>query len=329
MTMSLVCYGALLFARQRRWQREHTRSIALAIVLAALVLMSRSPQMLVARISAEGSQEWYGASYEVPTRLTLRPDSFNDIPVTLTNQGRLTWQSTSTPPFALSYHWLTQASEEVVIFDGLRTAFPRPVAPGERVTMSARVRAPNYPGTYTLVWDVVQEQRTWLSLEGVYPGRTAAAIDGPATGDPPQTRGRMPSGVMRMPRSVLWTTALEITRAHPWLGIGPDNFRHVYGRYLGLVAWDARVHANNSYLEVVVGLGVVGAVLLSWLIVAAVRATFRVLSAASPATLSIVAASIAACLAIAAHAQVDSFLTFTPTYAVFAVAAGLLYAHRV
>jgi O-antigen ligase len=192
----------------------------------------------------------------------------------------------------------------------------------------ARVRAPNYPGTYTLVWDVVQEHRTWLSLEGVYPGRTVATIDGPAVGSPPPTRGRMPSSVMRMPRSVLWSTAARITREHPVFGIGPDNFRHVYGRYLGLAAWDPRVHANNSYIEVLVGLGVIGAAAMAWLIVAAARSMTRILVHASAAP-AIAVASMAACLAIAAHALVDSFLTFTPTYAVFALAAGLLYAHRV
>jgi hypothetical protein len=107
-----------LFARDRRWRVEHARLAALAVVIAALVLMSRSPQMLVARMSTEGSQDWYGASYEVPRQLTLRPDSFNDIPVKLTNEGRLTWASSAEPPFSLSYHWLAPSSDEEVIFDG-------------------------------------------------------------------------------------------------------------------------------------------------------------------------------------------------------------------
>jgi len=329
MTMSLAWYAGVLYLKDRAWRREHRRIMALAIVLVALVLVSRSPQMLVARISTEGSQDWYGASYEVPRQLTLRPDSFNDIPVKLTNQGRLTWESSGTPPFALSYHWLTPSSEDVVIFDGLRTSFARPVEPGDSVTVMARVRAPNYPGEYTLMWDVVQEHRTWLSLEGVYPGRSAATIEGEAVGPPPQTKGRMPTSMMRMPRSVLWSTAMQITREHPWLGIGPDNFRHVYGRYLGLAAWDARVHVNNSYIEVLAGTGIAGVAALAWLLVAVARSLRQRLSAAAGATLPIVAASTAACLAIAAHALVDSFLTFTPTYAVFAIAAGLLYAHRV
>jgi O-antigen ligase len=134
---------------------------------------------------------------------------------------------------------------------------------------------------------------------------------------------------MRMPRSVLWSTAWLITRDHPWLGIGPDNFRHVYGRKLGLAAWDQRVHANNSYIEVLVGMGFIGAAALLWLIVVTLRSVMQMFAAASASTLPLLAVAAAACLAIASHALVDSFLTFTPTYTVFSLAAGILYAHRV
>jgi hypothetical protein len=326
--ISLAVYGGITFMRNRRWSAEHMRLAALAVVLVGLVLMSRSPQMLLARITNEGSQEWYGASYQVPQQLTLRPDSFNDIPITLTNEGGLTWQSTSTPPFALSYHWLTPGSEDVVIFDGLRTPFAQPVEPGASVKMTARVRAPGYPGRYTLIWDVVQEQRTWLSLEGVYPGRSAASVEGAAVTAPLASRGRMPSGVMRMPRRVLWATAFALWRERPLLGIGPDNFRHTYGRALGLAAWDDRVHANNSYIEVLAGMGAIGVIALAWLLWRAIIAAADAIRAADGERLPVVAAAAAACLAIAVHASVDSFLTFTPTYAAFAIAAGVLFAPR-
>jgi O-antigen ligase len=175
------------------------------------------------------------------------------------------------------------------------------------------------------VWDIVQEHRTWLSLEGVFPGRTIAKVEGAPVGAPLPTRGPMPTGVMRMPRSVLWTTALEMSAENPMLGIGPDNFRLTYGRHLGLAAWDARVHANNTYLEVLVGMGALGAAALLWLIVAACRSTIVRLRVADLETAPLVAAATAACLAIAAHGMVDSFLTFTSTYVVFALAAGILF----
>ena len=277
-------------------------------------------------MSTEGSQDWYGAAYTVPPTLTLRPDSFNDIPVKLSNQGWITWQSVQLPVFALSYHWLTSDTEEVVVYDGLRTPFARPVEPGDTVPMVARVRAPGYPGTYVLVWDLVHENRTWLSIEGVYPGRTVVEVAGAAVSAPLATHGRLPSGVMRLPRMLLWSTALAVTRDHPWLGVGPDNFRHVYGRYLGLVTWDTRVHANNTYLEVLANTGVVGLAALAWLVVALFTAMWRGWRTTAGDNLPLLAAAAAACIAIAVHGLVDSFLAFTPTYVVFAIAAALLVA---
>ena len=331
LAISITTYGAWLYLKDRRWQREHTALSVLAAVLVALVMVSRSPQLLITRMSTSVSQDWYGAAYDVPRSLTLRPDSFNDVPVTLSNRGWLTWQSSAEPAFALSYHWLAADTEDVVVYDGLRTAFARPIAPGDDVTMNARVRAPGYPGTYVLIWDVVQEHRTWLSLEGVYPGRTIVTVAGEPVGGPLPGRGRMPSNVMRMPRSVLWETALRMFRDRPWLGIGPDNFRHTYGRYLGVAAWDTRVHTNNTYLEVLAGMGALGFAALIWLMVAASRTAMSIAFNASSDSIPFVAAAFAACVAIAAHGMVDSFLTFTATYAVFAIAAGLLYrhAHRV
>ena len=325
MALSLLTYGGIVFHKSRGWKPEHTKLAMLAAVLAALVLVSRSPQMLVTRMSTEVSQDWYGAAYDVPATLTLRPDSVNEIPVTLSNRGQLTWQSSDLPVFALSYHWLSADTEEVVIYDGSRTPFAQPVEPGDDVRMNARVRAPGYPGTYLLVWDVVQEHRTWLSLEGVYPGRTIAKVEGHAVSAPLPTRGPMPTSVMRMPRRVLWETAATIAAEHPVMGIGPDNFRHTYGRYLGLVAWDTRVHSNNTYLETLVGMGALGALALAWLIYAATTSTLRLVGSARGAAVPLVAAATAACLAIAAHGLVDSFLTFTPTYVAFAIATGLLY----
>jgi hypothetical protein len=307
----------------------HARLAVLAGALAILVLASRTPQMLVTRMSTEGSQDWYGASYRVPATLTLRPGSLNELPVTVSNHGRITWRSGQEPPFALSYHWLASDTDEVVIYDGLRTPFAQPVAPGADVPVVARIRAPGYPGSYVLIWDVVQEQRTWLSIEGVFPGRTVVTVDGPAVTAPLGTHGRMPSSVRRLPRMLLWNTALAITRDHPWLGIGPDNFRHVYGRYLGLATWDSRIHTNNTYLEVLVGTGVVGLAAVSWLMVAMAATVWGQWRTTSAGDLALLAAAAAAIVAIALHGLVDSFFAFTPTYVVFAIAAGLMFSRAI
>ena len=267
--------------------------------------------------------------YRVPQTLTMRPGSFNDVPVQLSNEGWITWQSQQVPVFALSYHWLSIDTEEVLMYDGLRTPFPQPVDPGDDVSFQARVRAPGHPGTYLLVWDVVQEHRTWLSLEGVYPGRTIVNVEGAAVEAPLPPRGRMPTGTMRMPRMLLWGTAAEIARERPLLGAGPDNFRLIYGRYLGLSAWDTRVHANNVYLESLAGMGVAGAIAVAWLGVATFVAIWRRWQLTSSDMVLPFAAAASACIAIAVHGLVDSFLAFTPTYVVFALAAGIMFSRGV
>jgi hypothetical protein len=325
MTLSLLFVGGLRYAHRRRWDSGHWRLAALAAVLVVLVLVSRSPQLLVTRMSTEGSQDWYGASYDVPETLRLQAGQGHDVSVTLSNAGWLTWRSDQAPAFALAYHWLSADTEEIVIFDGNRTPFEQPVEPGDEVTMKARVWAPGYPGSYLLVWDVVHEHRTWLSTEGVLPGRTMVTVAGEAVGAPLATHGRMPMGSVRLPRLTLWKTALDISAEHPLLGIGPDNYRHVYGRYLGLVTWDTRVHANNMYLEALVGMGVVGLGAVVWLLAATFFGIWKRWQTASDAQVPLLAAAAAAYITIAVHGLVDSFITFTPTYVIFALTAGLMF----
>ena len=49
-----------------------------------------------------------------------------------------------------------------------------------------------------------------------------------------------------------------MAREHPILGVGPDNFRLLYGRQFGLSNTDTNVHSNSLYLELLVGSGLIG-----------------------------------------------------------------------
>ena len=280
MTISLLTYGGIAYFKRRQWGHEHTKLAALAAVLIALVMLSRSPQMLVSRMSNELSQDWYGATYDVPGTVTLRPDSFNDIPVTLSNRGWLTWQSDRgavvrvVVSLAVDRHRrsidLRRSADAVSTAGGSRRRDP---GGGAR----ARTRIPGHvpagmgrgAGTSHLA-----------QPRGRVPGPHHREGGRRRVSAPLPTRGRMPAGNMRMPRAVLWSTAIDIARDHPVLGIGPDNFRLLYGSRLGLAAWDTRVHTNNTYLEVLVGLGVVGLVPLLWLLFAGVRSTLASFRAA-------------------------------------------------
>ena len=51
----------------------------------------------------------------------------------------------------------------------------------------------------------------------------------------------------------------------PLIGVGPDNYRLIYGPYAGLAHFDPRVHSNNMYLEMLAGGGLAGGLAFLWL----------------------------------------------------------------
>jgi hypothetical protein len=89
--------------------------------------------------------------------------------VELENTGSVAWRD----GIRLAYHWLDDRDNPIV-WDGLRTALP-PLAPGERATVEARVRAPIPPGRYRFALDLVAEHRAWFSELGS--PMAAAAVD--------------------------------------------------------------------------------------------------------------------------------------------------------
>jgi hypothetical protein len=85
--------------------------------------------------------------------------------VEIENAGSATWRE----DVACSYHWL-DALGNPIVWDGIRTQLPSPVAPGERVTVRVTVRAPLPPGRYRFALDLVAEHRAWFGeLGGVGP----------------------------------------------------------------------------------------------------------------------------------------------------------------
>ena len=326
-TIALV--AVLQFAKTRRLDRDHLRLAALAATLCALVLLSRSPDVLLTRLRTEGSKDWYGATYAAPAALQLRTGANYEVPVTLENTGRVTWDSTIDPMFAMSYHWLRADSEAVVQFEGWRTPFPAPVEPNTRVTVPVNVRAPGAPGRYVLVWDVVHERRAWLSTEGVTPARTAVTVEGEHLTAATSEMTRLPPANVRPDRLSLWRAALAVAADRPLLGVGPDNFRQVWAKYTGGTGRaDARVHANNMYLELLAGAGVVGLAALLWLVATSGVALFAEWRRHTSASAAAAAVFCAVWLAIAGHGLVDTFLSFTTTYVTFALAAGLAFSEH-
>jgi hypothetical protein len=224
----------------------------------------------------------------------------------------------------MAYHWLRSGSDHVVQFEGARTPFARVVKPGDSITLEANVVAPGQPGAYTLVWDVVHETRSWLSTEGVRPARTDVSVTGPPAQAVVTTMERLPTATAIPSRPELWSAAFRMAVEHPWLGVGPDNFRHAYGPYLGIDQWDRRLHANNMYLEVLAGAGLAGLVAMFWLVAESGVRLWRLAHQQAPEVNHVATlAALAAWAMIVGHGLVDSFLSFTTTYVTFAIGAGL------
>jgi len=85
--------------------------------------------------------------------------------VALENAGSATWRSRGRTGVRLAYHWLDPLGNPLV-WDGLRTVLPYPVAPGETVELDARIVAPRAPGRYVLSFDLVEEYRFWFAEVG-------------------------------------------------------------------------------------------------------------------------------------------------------------------
>ncbi len=325
MAVAILVVAAIRLGRVSRPQAGLGTLTALSITLIAVVFVAHSPELLATRLRTEGSEAWYGARYEMPKTLSLSTGRAHRVPVGINNTGRLTWDSSADPAFALSYHWLRADTGAVVVFEGQRTAFPRPVRPQSRVALDADVIAPAEPGSYTLVWDVVHETRAWLSTEGVATAQTHATVSGPPSGVVKTEMVRLPTATMRPARPVLWAAALRMAADHPVLGLGPDNYRLAYGPYAGLERWDRRIHANNMYLEILAGAGILGLLALLWLLAGAGWLLWRRLEHAQGTHHIAGATMLAAWMVVAGHGLVDSFLSFTTTYVMFALAAGLAF----
>ncbi len=88
--------------------------------------------------------------------------------VDLENAGSATWRSLGKEGVQLAYHWLDPLGNPIV-WDGDRTALPRPVAPGARVELELDLVGPMPPGDYLLALDLVHEHRFWFAEIGNTP----------------------------------------------------------------------------------------------------------------------------------------------------------------
>lgn len=85
--------------------------------------------------------------------------------VGIDNAGSAPWPADGPHRVCVSYHWLDELGNAIV-WDGVWTALPRRVEPGEGIEAELAVRAPIPPGRYRLAFDLVADDRFWLSEVG-------------------------------------------------------------------------------------------------------------------------------------------------------------------
>ena len=281
-----------------------------------------------ARLRSESDDSWFRAEIQpMSSQLSASSGQILTQSVVVTNTSVRAWPAAGAQAVHVSYHWIQPASRRVLILDGARTLLPHDLAPGEATTLDALVQVPAFTGTLQLQWDLVQEDVAWFSARG----SPAAAVSVQITPEQSRVQSPLPSDLVTVrstsspPRADLWRAGLKMWLNYPLLGIGPDNFRHVYGSYLGQAEFDDRITANNWYVEVLATVGVVGLIAGLLVVVTTVivmRRQWPLL--ATPQERALAIGLGVALLTFLMHGTVDYFMEFTPTYGLLWLCAGLL-----
>jgi hypothetical protein len=324
---ALAGLGALALVESRQALSRRLAPVAVA----AFVFGSFAAAQEVARVrlSEAGERDFYAARYEAPRETRMAPREIRHLPVKVTNDGSRSWRRIER--FNLSYHLRSATGGDLV--GGARTRLTRDVAPGESIDLLAELRAPGRPGRYEVLWDLVHEDTTWFSGQGVAPGATSLLVGAEPAGTdqtvpgPGETRESVTDAALvaglngelawRPTRSELWAIAARMWASNPFLGVGPDNYRRTYGRWVGRDVFDSRVYANNLCLELAATVGTPG---LAAFLAAVALALRRSVSRAREDAVSAAAFGVLAVLAV--HGLVDFTLAFTGHYLVAGFALG-------
>jgi hypothetical protein len=95
--------------------------------------------------------------------------------VEVKNLSQHVWPSRGSNPVRLAYHWLNQDGGAIV-FDGERTLLSCDLGPGNEVLLKSSVRVPEFPGSYVLEFDMVQEFVSWFKDKGASTFRIGVSI---------------------------------------------------------------------------------------------------------------------------------------------------------
>ena len=324
---TLIVATLLWLGASREQQRKSELWFGTAGVMVLLILINAaiSPTFRL-RLSSESDSSWYLADFVVPERLAMDTAETVEVPVTLTNKGEFTWQSIGQHPVFLAGRWVQVASEQEWV-ERPRWPLAQEIMPGESITLLVPVEAPQRKGEYNLVWDLIQNDRIWFGTKSGVTASSRVTITGRSEADSESDGSaiELVEATHNLPpipgRLTLWTIAWQQLQERPWLGIGLDNFRLIYGRALDYQEWDTTVHTNNWYVETLVSFGLVGSLpFFAWL---ALLALDLVRTLRRPSITLWQVAIAGGLVAYFVHGLLDYFLLFNATALLFWLLIGL------
>jgi hypothetical protein len=147
--------------------------VALAFAVALCSCGARSPQTeqtSPATETAEVNSPFTSFTQDIQTSvksLKLRPAEQTFVSVTLRNTSSVLWASAGKDPVDFSYKWFDRG--KMLPIEGERTALPKPLRPGESLTVPVKVVAPETTGELLLKITLVQEGVEWFMTAGAKP----------------------------------------------------------------------------------------------------------------------------------------------------------------
>ena len=132
------------------------------LVDAHYVIYRRAAPDDVPPIGGPAAVEWLDV-YHPPSMRRALTTAYS---LTLRNRSTATWRAHPPDTPVVTYQWHDEHGGQVAS-DALRTPLPCDVGPGQRVLVSASVRAPAEPGTYILSWHLIREGKGFLSAQGM------------------------------------------------------------------------------------------------------------------------------------------------------------------
>lgn len=113
------------------------------------------------------------------------------VTVTVQNQSSIPWVSLAEHPLRVGNHWARDG--KTVVHDDGRSALPSRLESGSTATTYLSVTAPSAPGSYELIFDVVQEGSRWFGDAGSQPVTVPVTVLSGTDGDA-ELEDRSPAG---------------------------------------------------------------------------------------------------------------------------------------